>query len=70
MLYQLALQNSGSVDEIGRIVNAGRLLALWPSMRLPDRCRQVWETAFPQLPKHRESREHPSWTTLSAQQPE
>lgn len=66
-LHQAALQNSGSVDEMGGIVNAGRLLALWPSMRLPDRCRQLWETAFPELPKHRESREHPSWTTLSVQ---
>lgn len=66
VLYQLTLQNSGSVDEMAGIVNAGRLVGLWPSMRLPGRCRQAWETAFPQLPKHRESKDHPSWTTLNA----
>ncbi|MFE5837547.1 hypothetical protein [Arthrobacter sp. NPDC056493] len=65
-LFQLTLQNSRSVDEMGGIGNADRLLALWPSMRLPGRCRDLWETAFPQLPQHHESREHPSWTTLSA----
>ncbi|MFE4544126.1 ribbon-helix-helix domain-containing protein [Arthrobacter sp. NPDC056727] len=69
VLYQLTLQNSGSVDEMAGIINVGRLLALWPSMRLPDPCRHLWETAFPQLPQHHESGEHPSWTTLSAQQP-
>lgn len=68
-LYQLTLQNSGSADEMGGIGNAGRLLALWPSMRLPDGCRHFWEAAFPQLPQHRESREHPSWAALTAQQP-
>jgi hypothetical protein len=67
VLYQLTLQNSGSVDEMGGI-NAGRLLALWPSIRLPGRCRHRWEAAFPQLPQHRESREHPFWAALTAQQ--
>ena len=65
-LYQLALQNSGSTDEMAKIINPGRLVALWPSMRLPDRCRQRWNDAFPQLPTHRESKEHPGWTTLNA----
>lgn len=65
-LYQLTLQNSGSTEEMARIINAGRLLALWPSMRLPARCRQLWNDAFPQLPTHRESKEHPGWTTLNA----
>jgi hypothetical protein len=65
MLYQLTLQNSGSIEEMGDILNAGRLVGLWPSMRLPDRCRQLWEASFPQLPRHRESKEHPSWTTLN-----
>ena len=65
MLYQLTLQNSGSIDEMASIVNGGRLVGLWPSMRLADRCRQLWETSFPRLPGHRESREHPSWTTLN-----
>lgn len=40
-LYQLTLQNSGSVEEIAGIINASRLVALWPSMRLPARCRQL-----------------------------
>jgi hypothetical protein len=64
-LYQLTLQNSGSLEEMGGIVNAGRLVGLWPSMRLPDRCRELWESTFPQLPGHRESKEHPSWTMLN-----
>ncbi|MBT2552493.1 hypothetical protein [Arthrobacter sp. ISL-5] len=64
-LYQLTLQNSGSIDEICSIVNAVRLAALWPSLRLPVRCRRAWEKAFPQLPTQRESKEHPSWTKLN-----
>ncbi|MBT2515655.1 hypothetical protein [Arthrobacter sp. ISL-30] len=64
-LYQLTLQNSGSIEEICGILNADRLTELWPSLRLPDRCRQAWEEAFPQLPTHRETKEHPSWTTLN-----
>jgi hypothetical protein len=66
VLYQLTLQNSGSLKEICLIVNALRLTALWPTMILPPRCRQVWETIFPQLPAFHEAKEHPSWTTLSA----
>ncbi|WP_024821108.1 hypothetical protein [Arthrobacter sp. 31Y] len=65
-LYQLTLQNSGSTEEMAWFLNAGRLLALWPSMRLPGRCRQLWNDAFTQLPAHRESKEHPAWTTLNA----
>jgi hypothetical protein len=65
VLYQLTLQNSGSIEEICRIVHAGRLTALWPTMILPARCRQLWETTFPQLPAPRDAKEHPSWTTLS-----
>ncbi|GAA3315613.1 hypothetical protein [Arthrobacter ramosus] len=66
VLYQLTLQNSGSIEEICRIVHPGRLTALWPTMILPARCRQLWETSFPELPATREAKEHPSWTTLSA----
>lgn len=33
-----------------------------------DRCRPAWGTAFPQLPKHCESKDHPSWTTINAKQ--
>lgn len=66
VLYQLTLQNSGSIEEICRIVHPGRLTALWPTMILPNRCRQLWEKSFPQLPAAREAKEHPSWTTLSA----
>ncbi|MCZ9881670.1 hypothetical protein [Arthrobacter sp. B2a2-09] len=66
VLYQLTMQNSGSIEEICRIVHAGRLMALWPTMILPAGCRQLWETTFPQLPATREAKKHPSWTTLSA----
>lgn len=66
VLYQLTLQNSGTIEEICSIVHPARLTALWPTMILPARCRQLWETTFPQLPAIREAKEHPSWTTLSA----
>lgn len=66
VLYQLTLQNSGSIEEICRIVHPARLTALWPTMILPARCRQLWETSFPQLPATLEAKEHPSWTTLNA----
>lgn len=66
LLYQLTLQTSGSIDEICSIINGGRLMELWPTMQLLDRCRHLWEAAFPELPDRREASEHPSWTTLSA----
>lgn len=66
VLYQVTLQNSGSIEEICRIVQAERLTDLWPTMILPARCRQVWETSFPELRAYHEAKEHPSWTTLSA----
>ena len=68
-LYQLTLQNSGSADEMANILNPDRLIALWPSMRLPARCRQLWNAAFPQLPTHSENKEHPAWMTLNEQLP-
>jgi hypothetical protein len=64
-LYQLTLQNSGSVEEICRIVNAERLAKLWSTMLLPTRCRGAWEAVFPELPAYTEAKEHPSWTNLS-----
>ena len=69
VLYQLTLQNSGSIEEICRIVQARRLTALWPTMILPARCRQLWKTSFPRFPAYHEAKEHPSWTTLSAWRP-
>lgn len=64
-LYQLTLQTSGSLDEICSIINRGRIIELWPTTQLPDRCRQPWEAAFPELPDSHEASEHPSWTILN-----
>lgn len=67
-LYALTLQTSGSLDEMCSIVNRGRLMELWPTMQLPDRCRQPWEAAFPKLPNRRAASEHPSWSILNERQ--
>jgi hypothetical protein len=31
------------------LLDEARLRAAWASLRLPERCRAVWETKFPDL---------------------
>jgi hypothetical protein len=39
----------GTTTQQETLLNKQLLLELWPRMYLPPRCRQTWETKFPQL---------------------
>lgn len=47
--YYSRVVRDGSAADHDRFLNRDRLVGLWPSLNLPDRCRQAWEGAFPQL---------------------
>ncbi|MCX7523260.1 transcriptional regulator [Microbacterium sp. STN6] len=48
MAYQ-AIVREGTAAQQAELLNAGLLLGLWPSLRLPARCRAAWESRFPEL---------------------
>lgn len=39
----------GTSDLQEALLNAGLLCRVWPQLRLPKRCRDSWETRFPEL---------------------
>ena len=46
--YQ-ALVRVGAVEDQVQFLNKDVLVAAWPRLVLPLRCRQLWESRFPQL---------------------
>lgn len=46
--YQ-ALVRVGAVEDQVQFLNQAVVLAVWPGLVLPVRCRQLWESRFPQL---------------------
>lgn len=46
--YQ-ALVRVGAVEDQVQFLNEAVLVAAWPRLVLPLRCRQLWESRFPQL---------------------
>lgn len=48
MAYQ-ALIRDGTVAAQDRFLNRRRLVELWPDLTLPVRCRELWESRFPEL---------------------
>lgn len=46
--YQ-ALVRVGAVEDQVQFLNQAVLVAVWPRLVLPVRCRQLWEERFPQL---------------------
>jgi len=46
----------GLSSEQTAILNHGMLLALWPDLNLPTRCRAIWEDKFPELAELSRSR--------------
>jgi hypothetical protein len=44
----------GTVAQQIELLNADVLRAVWPELTLPPRCRQLWETRFPQLSERRQ----------------
>ena len=47
-LYVKVVQ-SGTADEQAELLDRDTLIELWPTLMLPDRCRAIWEAAFPEL---------------------
>ena len=44
-----AVLAEGLVEDLVRILNRERLIALWPTLTLPQRVREAWESRFPEL---------------------
>ena len=47
-LYIKVVQ-SGTAEEHAELLDRDTLIELWPTLILPDRCRAIWEAAFPEL---------------------
>ena len=39
----------GTRQQQEKLLNADLLARVWPQLRLPKRCRTLWETRFPEL---------------------
>lgn len=46
--YRSIVREGRTVDQ-EQLLNPRLLVAVWPELRLPLRCRQSWEEAFPEL---------------------
>ena len=46
--YRAIVRDGRTVDQ-EELLNARLLVAVWPELRLPVRCRKAWEDAFPEL---------------------
>jgi hypothetical protein len=44
-----AVVREGRAEDQEALLNRGLLLTVWPELRLPVRCREAWENAFPEL---------------------
>ena len=47
-LYSATVRD-GFVPDHVRILNRSLLLQIWPDLNLPTRCREIWESTFPEL---------------------
>ena len=48
-LYQTVLREAGSREDLAAFLDGDTLVALWPSLFLPDGVRQAWEEQHPVL---------------------
>lgn len=44
-----AIVREGTAAQQTELLNATMLVQLWPSLRLPERCRATWEARIPEL---------------------
>lgn len=44
-----AILNEGTIDDVRQLINAARLVAVWPTMSLPLRVLHEWEQRHTQL---------------------
>lgn len=49
--YQAILREGTRADQ-EELLNAGLLARVWNELMLPVRCRNLWESKFPQLAQH------------------
>lgn len=44
-----ALVREGTAAQQAELLNEQLLIRVWPGLRLPERCRAMWEARFPEL---------------------
>ena len=49
LMYQIVLREASTVQDLRRFLDAATLRRLWPTLRLIDRLRSLWETNHPEL---------------------
>jgi hypothetical protein len=49
LMYQIVLREASSAQDLRRFLDAATLKRLWPTLRLFDRLRALWETNHPEL---------------------
>ena len=47
--YTKVISEASNLDELTQFLNRDVLLRLWSRLRLPRRCAELWNSAFPQL---------------------
>jgi hypothetical protein len=48
-LYNKVISEASTQDDLAQYLNRDVLAALWSRLRLPRRCADLWNQAFPQL---------------------
>jgi hypothetical protein len=48
-LYTKVISEASTLDDLTLFLNRDLLVRLWPRLRLPRRCAELWNRAFPQL---------------------
>jgi hypothetical protein len=48
-LYTKVISEASTQDDLTQYLSRDILVALWPRLRLPRRCADLWNQAFPQL---------------------
>ena len=48
-LYTKVISEASTLDDLTLFLHRDLLVRLWPRLRLPRRCAELWNRAFPQL---------------------
>jgi hypothetical protein len=48
-LYEIVLREAGRLDDLAAYLDGDTLIALWPSLQVPEVVRQAWEDRHPVL---------------------
>jgi hypothetical protein len=52
-MYKVVLNEAGSVEDLRNWLDRHALMDVWPTLWLPPRLRELWETRFPELAARR-----------------